>query len=1034
MCTLVQGFLAGVGPSAPVDAVVDFYIAAKADAEVRLSDGAGYKPCYTLRSLCRSLEFVRSNTPCCGLQRALYDGFAMTFLTCLNPESVPIMEGLISKHLLPGIKNVKTLVRTPPQPPSTGESQHVLFEHFWLELGPVALPEGGRDVDSGGRQFIQTASVRQHLGNIARAVLTRKHPVLLQGPTSSGKTSMVSYVAAQTGHSLVRINNHEHTDLQEYLGSYVSDSNGCLKFQEGALVTAARTGQWVVLDELNLAPTEVLEALNRLLDDNRELFVPELNEVVRPHPHFMLFATQNPPGVYAGRKVLSRAFRSRFLELHVDECPDTELAEILQKRCAIAPSYAAKLISVMRELQRRRQNSNAFAGKHGFITPRDLFRWAERGAVGYQELAENGAMILGERLRSAEERQLVVDVLQTVMNVQDVYRREGDAPVNKLSAALASDAAPGSDQSDSADLEAMKGALRGVVWTRSMRRLYTLVDRCLQHKEPVLLVGETGTGKTTVCQLLALMRAQHLHILNCNQHTEASDFLGGFRPSRNRAVAMASFTAAAIAVASNPLYGSLNAQRPVVPEGEISLPMVSPLLDTLTSSVAEVSKLLKEKTAAVKPAKAASLASHMEKLAEALHQAVESATAARAPFMWADGPLVTSMRTGDMILVDEINLAEDAVLERLNSVLEPGRTLTLAEKGGEGAELIKAEEGFRLLATMNPGGDFGKKELSPALTNRFTVIWVPALEDEAELSAILEARLALGDVAAYIHGVHLTLLDGIGLGVGLPPSTTSALRLQCQTYLSSQLPADQALHGDLAAGKLEAAEQLQEQGLMKALPAGTWGLPPFSVPLAGSASGDAGAPTTARNAFRVLRALQVRKAVLLEGSPGVGKTTLIAALAKCVGVQLVRINLSEATDMMDLLGADLPSPGGAPGQFTWCDGPLLSALRAGHWVLLDELNLAGQAILEGLNAVLDHRAEVFIPELGEVYRCHPNFRLFAAQNPLQEGGGRKGLPRSFLNRFTRVYVELLTCKDMLNIATALHPRIPAPVLRRMVCK
>jgi hypothetical protein len=55
----------------------------------------------------------------------------------------------------------------------------------------------------------------------------------------------------------------------------------------------------------------VLEALNRLLDDNRELFVPELQEVVKPHPHFMLFATQNPPGAYAGRKVLSRAFRSR---------------------------------------------------------------------------------------------------------------------------------------------------------------------------------------------------------------------------------------------------------------------------------------------------------------------------------------------------------------------------------------------------------------------------------------------------------------------------------------------------------------------------------------------------------------------------------------------------------------------------------------------------------------------------------------------------------------------------------------------------
>jgi hypothetical protein len=49
-------------------------------------------------------------------------------------------------------------------------------------------------------------------------VCSRKHPILLQGPTSSGKTSLVAYLAAQTGHTFLRINNHEHTDLQEYLG------------------------------------------------------------------------------------------------------------------------------------------------------------------------------------------------------------------------------------------------------------------------------------------------------------------------------------------------------------------------------------------------------------------------------------------------------------------------------------------------------------------------------------------------------------------------------------------------------------------------------------------------------------------------------------------------------------------------------------------------------------------------------------------------------------------------------------------------
>lgn len=75
------------------------------------------------------------------------------------------------------------------------------------------------------------------------------------------------------------------------------------------------------------------------------------------------------------------------------------------------------------------------------------------------------------------------------------------------------------------------------------------------------------------------------------------------------------------------------------------------------------------------------------------------------------------------------------------SVLEAGRTLTLAEKGGAGAEVVTAAPSFRLVATMNPGGDYGKKELSPALSNRFTQLWVPAIEDQAELEAIIRSRL-----------------------------------------------------------------------------------------------------------------------------------------------------------------------------------------------------------------------------------------------------------------------------------------------------
>ena len=43
-----------------------------------------------------------------------------------------------------------------------------------------------------------------------------------------------------------------------------------------------------------------------------------------------------------------------------------------------------------------------------------------------------------------------------------------------------------------------------------------------------------------------------------------------------------------------------------------------------------------------------------------------TAAAVLAPFAWVDGPLITAMKQGHAILLDEINLAEDAVLERLN--------------------------------------------------------------------------------------------------------------------------------------------------------------------------------------------------------------------------------------------------------------------------------------------------------------------------------------------------------------------------------
>jgi midasin len=125
------------------------------------------------------------------------------------------------------------------------------------------------------------------------------------------------------------------------------------------------------------------------------------------------------------------------------------------------------------------------------------------------------------------------------------------------------------------------------------------------------------------------------------------------------------------------------------------------------------------------------------------------------------------MNDGDLLLLDEVSLADDSVLERLNSVLEPGRTLVLAEKGGSDIDsaTIVAHPNFHVVATMNPGGDFGKKELSPALRNRFTEIWVPALNDRDDLLQIIGLAWKHKELEAY-GAVILDFFGWFGQRVG----------------------------------------------------------------------------------------------------------------------------------------------------------------------------------------------------------------------------------------------------------------------------
>ena len=748
---------------------VEVYLKCRDLAEQILVDGGGQKPRYTLRTLCRALVAAKNLiidqhfSP----QRAVLEGFELAFEGPLDEASRTSLQTLLRTSLGRGLS--KKELQHPARRPGD-ECNYVLLKPFWVQLGPRDNEDwSDKCAETGITKYVLTPSVSANLRCLSRAIASGPWNILLEGPTSSGKTTMVEFLAARCGHRCVRINNHEHTDIQEYTGCYTSDSNGTLSFQDGVLVESLRQGHWLILDELNLAPSEVLEALNRLLDDNRELYIPETNEVVKPHPNFRLFATQNPCGAYGGRKPLSRAFRNRFVELHVGDIPSGEMVDILEMRCGCPRSHAKLLVKTMSVLRQRRSKSGLFRGKDGLITPRDLLRWAQRSSSSKTDLAIEGYMLLAERLRDESEKVLVQQVIEEQfgvrVDVDEIYYGTNSKSARELQSL---------NQQDPALSTAAGLSLRQIAPTKAMLRLLYLVQRCVQQKEPVLLVGETGKraipfsvfyrhyiifycriffrtsskssirsislsgcGKTTVVQLLNILLKKDLQIINCHASTETSDILGGLRPLRGRNNILLDVMTESKALVKM-CIGNIDIKPPpfllMDRDGDVEMSepdnnlqsqkLPSDALDVLLRFAKGVGKLYKnqkdknniedddlktgpksKRQKLEHPVFDSCLAEDIELIVQNIEKLCQRS---KALFEWQDGPLVAAMRNGHLLLLDEMSLAEDAVLERLNSVLEPARLLVLAEKGGSSTgdsseNEVRGHKDFRIFATMNPG-------------------------------------------------------------------------------------------------------------------------------------------------------------------------------------------------------------------------------------------------------------------------------------------------------------------------------------------
>lgn len=139
--------------------------------------------------------------------------------------------------------------------------------------------------------------------------------------------------------------------------------------------------------------------------------------------------------------------------------------------------------------------------------------------------------------------------------------------------------------------------------------------------------------------------------------------------------------------------------------------------------------------------------------------------------------------------------------------------------------------------------------------------------------------------------------------------------------------------------------------------------------------------------------------VLLIGETGTGKTTIIREQAKAMKADWLRFNLTGETTVDEFVGKyELEA-----GQTIWRDGILLQAMKAGKWLIVDEINVALPEILFVLHSLLDDDKMVVVAShSGEIVKPHADFRFFATMNPCDEYAGTKELNKAFQSRFNMI--------------------------------
>ena len=162
---------------------------------------------------------------------------------------------------------------------------------------------------------------------VFESAYAQKIPILLKGPTGTGKTRFVEYMSwylsTKTSKNipLITVACHEDLTASDLVGRYLIDSSGT-KWIDGPLTRAVKHGGICYLDEIVEARKDTTVIVHPLTDHRRILTIDKLGEVIEAAEGFLMVISYNP-GYQNAMKDLKQSTRQRFVAIEFD-FPTTE--------------------------------------------------------------------------------------------------------------------------------------------------------------------------------------------------------------------------------------------------------------------------------------------------------------------------------------------------------------------------------------------------------------------------------------------------------------------------------------------------------------------------------------------------------------------------------------------------------------------------------------------------------------------------------------------------------------------------------------